>query len=251
MIRAAPMLAIVAALDHEIKLIRKRMESDSHIHLKPGLIDHGYLGSLEVVLVRSGVGKEAMSKAIDFVCTYYPITSILAVGYAGGTHPQLHLGDAVIPELLVDAETRESWPISGPLVDQAIQVCEALQLRYHRGTSVCVAATIESPHEKAYLGTQFEAMSIEMEGSVLAHLAQARGIPFAMVRAIVDPLDMALPHFPNPIVSRGVVRPLLLTTHLLRNPRQILQLPKLHYAATRARETVTELCLGICQRWNG
>lgn len=245
------MLAIVAALDHEIALIRKRMDPDTRIFLKPGLIEHGHLGALEVVLLRSGMGKEPMAKAVAFACTYYPITSLLAVGYAGGTRPQLHLGDAVIPEHLVDAETQESWPIKGPLADLAVQVSEAQQLRYHRGTSVCVAATIESPHEKAYLGTQFEASSIEMEGSVLAHLTQQRGIPFAMIRAIVDPLDMALPHFPNPIVARGVVRPLLLMNHLLHNPRQILMLPKLHYAATRARETVTELCMGVCARWNG
>ncbi len=243
------MLAIVAAFDHEIKFIRKRMEPDTRIHLKPGLIDHGYLGSLEVVLIRSGMGKAAMDKAVRLACTYYPITGILAVGYAGGTRPQLHLGDAIVPEFLIDAETRESWSVTGPLADQAVQVCEQLQLRYHRGTSVCVASTIESPHEKAYLGTQFEAMAIEMEGSVLARIAQERGIPFAMVRAIVDPLDMALPHFPNPIVARGVVRPGLLISHLLRNPRQVLMLPKLHYAATRARETVTEMCMGICQRW--
>lgn len=245
------MLAIVAALDHEIAPIRKRMDPDTRIHLKPGLIDHGHLGSLEVLLVRSGVGKAAMDKAVQFACKYYPVTSILALGYAGGTRPQLHLGDAVIPDLLIDAETRESWPISGPLCDLAIQTCEELQLRHHRGTSVCVATTIESPHEKAYLGTQFEAMSIEMEGSVLAQMARERGIPFAMVRAIVDPLDVALPHLPGPIVAHGVVRPGLFIDHLLRNPRQILMLPKLHYAATRARETVTELCMGICSRWSG
>lgn len=245
------MLAIVAALDHEIALIRKRMDLDTRIHLKPGLIDHGHLGALEVLLVRSGVGKAAMDKAITFLCNYYPVTSILALGYAGGTRPQLHLGDAVIPELLIDAETKESWPIAGPLRALAVQLCDELQLRHHGGTSVCVSSTIESPHEKAYLGTQFEAMSIEMEGSVLARLAQDRNIPFAMVRAIVDPLDVALPHFPTPIVSSGVVRPGLLIEHLLRNPRQMLMLPKLHYAATRARETVTELCMGICSQWSG
>ncbi len=244
------MFAIVAALEHEIQHIRKRLEVDSRILLKPGYIEHGHLGALEVVLVRSGMGKAAMAKAMDFLCRYYPITSILAVGYAGGTRPQLHLGDAVIPEILVDAETRESWTVAGPLSTLAAQICEERQIRFHRGTSVCVAATIESPHEKAYLGTQFEALSIEMEGSALAHIAQEKQIPFAMVRAIVDPLDVALPHFPTPIVARGVVRPGLLAMHLLRNPRQILQLPKLHYAATRARETITELCMGICSRWS-
>lgn len=244
------MFAIVAALEHEIQHIRKHLEVDSRILLKPGLIEHGHLGALEVVLVRSGMGKAAMAKAMNFLCNYYPITSILAVGYAGGTRPQLHLGDAVIPELLVDAETRESWPITGSLAELATQVCEERQIRMHRGTSVCVANTIESPHEKAYLGTQFEASSIEMEGSALAHIAKERSIPFTMVRAIVDPLDVALPHFPTPIVARGVVRPGLMIWHLLRNPRQIFKLPKLHYAATRARDTITELCMGICSRWS-
>lgn len=245
------MLAIVAALDHEIALVRKRMDPDTRIHLKPGQIDHGHLGALEVLLLRSGVGAAAMGRALDFACNYYPVTSILAVGYAGGTRPQLLLGDVVIPDRLVDAETNEGWPVSGALADLTTQVCEELQLRYHRGTSVCVASTIETPHEKAYLGTQFEALSIEMEGSALARLAAKRGIPFAMLRAIVDPLDVALPHFPNPIVARGVVRPGLLVAHLLRNPRQILMLPRLHYAATRAREAVTEVCMGVCSKWSG
>lgn len=245
------MLAIVAAFDHELSQVRKRLETDTRISLKPGLIEHGHLGALEVVLVRSGMGKAAMAKTMEFVFRFYSVTSILLIGYAGGTRPQLLLGDAVIPSLLVDSETRETWTIANPLADLAVRVAEELQLRVHRGTSVCVPATIETPHEKAYLGTQFEALSIEMEGSALAKLAQDRGIPFAMVRAIVDPLDMALPHFPNAIVARGIVRPLMLASYVLRHPSTLFQLPKLHYASTRARETVSEICTGVCTRWAG
>lgn len=251
MIGPRAMLAIVAAFDHEIALIRKKLDVDTRISLKPGLIAHGHLGALEIVLVRSGMGKTAMAKTMDFVCRYYPITSILLLGYAGGTRPQLLLGDAVIPSLLVDSESRETWTIANPLADLAVSVAEELQLRVHRGTSVCVPATVETPHEKAYLGTQFEALSIEMEGSALAKLAQERGIPFAMVRAVVDPLDMALPHFPVPIVARGVVRPLMLASYVLRNPSTLFQLPKLHYASTRARETVSEIAMGVSTRWAG
>lgn len=245
------MLAILAAFDHEIANVRKKIDRDAEIFLKPGYIEHGHLGSLEVVLVRSGMGTQAMSKAIEHAMRYYSITSMLVIGYAGGTQPQLHLGDVVIPERIVDAETREVYEISNPLVDVAIRACEHLHIHCHRGTSVGVATTIESPQEKAYLGTEFEANSIEMEGVVPARIAQERGIPMAMVRAIVDPLDMALPSFPDPIVARGVVRPGLLLAYLLQNPMQILKMPKLHYAATRARESITEVCLGICAQWNG
>jgi adenosylhomocysteine nucleosidase len=245
------MLAILAAFDHEIAQIRKRVDRDTEIFLKPGYMEHGHLGSLEVLLVRSGMGTRAMARAIDQALQYYPITSMLVVGYAGGTQPQLHLGDVVIPDRIVDAETRESFTIVNPLVDVAVAVCEQQHIHCHRGTSVGVAHTIESPQEKAYLGTEFEANSIEMEGVVPARVAQERGIPMAMVRAIVDPLDMALPSFPDPVVARGVVRPGLLLAYLLQNPMQILKMPKLHYAATRARESITEITLGICSQWNG
>jgi adenosylhomocysteine nucleosidase len=245
------MLVLFAAFDHELALIRKRVDRDTEISLKPGRIEHGHLGALELLVVRSGMGRAAMLRAADHVFRYYPVTSMMVVGYAGGTQPQLHLEDLVIPERIIDAESGDAFPIAGPLADLAVHVCGNLNLHCHRGTSVCVTSAIESPHEKAYLGTRFEANSIEMEGVVLARLAQERGIPLVMIRAIVDPLDMALPHFPDPIVARGVVRPGLLISYLLHNPMQVLQLPKLHYAATRARESVTDVCLGVCAQWNG
>ncbi|PIR21322.1 MAG: hypothetical protein COV45_00830 [Deltaproteobacteria bacterium CG11_big_fil_rev_8_21_14_0_20_47_16] len=245
------MLAILAAFDHEIAQVRKKIDRDTEIFLKPGYIEHGHLGSLEVILVRSGMGTAAMTKAINHAMQYYPITSMLVIGYAGGTQPQLHLGDIVIPERIVDAETRETFEIANPLADLAVKTCEGLNMHCHRGTSVGVSTTIELPQEKAYLGTQFEANSIEMEGVVPARIAQERGIPMVMVRAIVDPLDMALPSFPDPVVASGVVRPGLLIAHLLSNPAMILKMPKLHYAATRARESITEVTLGICSQWNG
>lgn len=240
------MLMIAAALDHEISGILDKMDVDATLHVKPAVIRHGHLGPLELLLLRSGMGVTQMQDAILATQSYFPITAICNVGYAGGTHPNLHLGDVVIPDQVV--HKGEAWQCDATLASTALRYCEDEHLRFHRGTMVCSDTTIESPHEKAYLGTQFEAVSIDMESAGVARAAQKLGVPFMVMRAVVDPLDMALPHIPAPIVAKGFVRPLMMMAHLICNPRQLLRLPKLHFASNRARESVTETCLGLCAR---
>lgn len=242
------MLAIVAAMEHEISLVKKKMDIDTEIYLKPAVIYHGYLGAVETLLVRSGIGAKAMEQAIAYCCAHYTLTRIVNIGYAGGTHPQLYLGDLVIPQRIIDSETQESWETDATLNQEVVRFCEDQQLRYHQGTVACVPNTIESPHEKAYLGTQFEANAIDMESAAIARAAKTHQIPFVMIRAIVDPLDMELPHIPNAVIAKGTIRPLLMASHLLRHPRQLWQMPRLHYASTRARNATTEACLGVCAR---
>jgi adenosylhomocysteine nucleosidase len=93
---------------------------------------------------------------------------LLSVGFAGSLVSQGQVPDIVIPERVIDAATGRSFSTgcgSGTLV-----------------TSDKVAGRIE----KAQLASRFSAAAVDMEAAAVAEIAQARGIKFAVVKAISD-----------------------------------------------------------------
>lgn len=61
------------------------------------------------------------------------------------------------------------------------------------GTGLTAEHAIAAAVEKAALGERFGCAAIDMESSAVGECAAAAGIPFAALRAVVDPLDFDIP----------------------------------------------------------
>ena len=231
-------LAIVAALNDEIKIIRSKMEIDTRVHVRPSLFEEGTYLKKSILLVRSGLGQEAMKTAISYCFTNFHPEFCLHIGYCGGTDPQFQAGDLIIANLIVDAASLKQHKPDASIIQKAQKLCNNKGLRARIGGLVTVKDVIGTPHEKAFVGTEHEASGIDMESSAFALECGKRSIPYLVVRSVFDPLDVSLPSL-NAVDQEGKTDGMALAKHFARNPKDILAIPRIEYFATQARNSIT------------
>lgn len=232
-------LAILAALDDEIRVIRSKMEVDSRVHLRPSLFENGRYGKNPVLLVRSGLGRDAMHNAIIYCLDRYAPKFCLHVGYCGGADPKNQPGDIIVASAVIDANTGRRFESDAKIAALALSLCLKMKLRADLGALVTVDNVIALPHEKAFKGTEHGACAIDMESSSFVAECASRNIPNLVVRAVLDPLDVALPDMGGTIDKEGKTDGLGLAEHIIKNPKDILQLPRMQYFANEARGAIT------------
>lgn len=234
------MIAIIAALKDEVRDILARLEEDEVVHIRPSTIYRGKYRGREIVLAVSAVGNNAIRTATDFVLKHFKPELCLHIGYAGGADPSLQAGDLIIADNVIEKDSERSFLTDEQLRKKAITLCEQHGIRCREGNVVTVLEALATPHEKAFIGTQFEALSVDMESSGLADCASAAGVPFVVARAIFDPLDMPLPDIPAEVIEEGGFHIWPMAKHMAHKPKEILNLPKFSYCANRARETLKQ-----------
>lgn len=232
-------LAIIAPLDDELKTLRTRMTVDERIFRRPTVMTRGRLGAHSLTLARSGIGRQAMTKAMALCCDIVRPDLVLHIGYCGGADPTLSIGDLVLASVVVDAATGEEIAPSPEYLARAEGLCKEADIRFKTGGLVTVDEVIPEPHEKAFIGTRYGALAVDMESSALAVGCRDRGIPFAVIRAVLDPLDMRLPNLAETVDEDGVTGPWRLVRHFLGRPRDLMMFPRIAYSASRAREALT------------
>jgi adenosylhomocysteine nucleosidase len=235
------LIAIIAALDDEIRIVHSKMTVDEKIHIKPSVITRGQLNKRDILLARSGIGKMAMQNAVDYCLSNFKPSFCLNVGYAGGTTPHMSAGDLIIATTVIDQENGRSYSADTSLVDKAGSICRQKELKAMRGGLVTVGRVIPTPHEKAFIGTEHDALAIDMESSSFMERCLAAGVPAIVVRAILDPLDVALPDMNDVIGANGKMSLNRVAGHLVHHPKDTLALHKIEYCAIKAREAIAEL----------
>ena len=228
-------IAVVAALDDEIRNILSEMEVDSRQHKRPAIFTKGIYQRKPILLVRSGIGKRAMERAIVRCLDEYKPELCLHIGYCGGADPKFQAGDLIIADRVIDSIDGARFDADPVLVLKADAVCRKAKLRYGVAGLVTVSEVISGSHEKAFLGTQHGVGGVDMESSALVRACAKRGTPTLVVRAVLDPLDFTFPKLGDVVDENGAADPLALVSHLIKKPSDIVKLPKVQYLATQAK----------------
>lgn len=239
------MLAILAPLQEELRTLRTYLEADTTVFCRPSTLWHGRIGPHELTLGRTGIGAKAMQHAAHLALQHLRCTQLLCIGFAGTTVPHTHVGDLLVADPVIDAATGRTWTPATADRDKVVALCHEAGLPIHHGPLVTVPQVIHSPHEKAFLGTQHQAIGVDMESSAAVAVAADAGIPWCVIRAIVDPMEAPLPEAIVTVEEDGTVAIPQLLWRLLRHPRSIGALPRMHFAATKAREALTT----FVKRW--
>lgn len=142
---------------------------------------------------------------------------LLSFGFAGGLDPSLGPGDIIVGAGVVkpDGQVRAT--------DDALaqQICAALDDAACKWTAGLVAGAdqaLATPAAKQALAARTGALIVDME----SHAVAAAGLPFAILRVVVDPAERALPaSVLAAIDSHGRVNMVPLLAGLLRRPREI------------------------------
>ena len=153
-------------------------------------------------------------------------TSLLSFGLAGGLRASLHPGAIVIPAAVHtdDAEFVADTALAAWLGGAKAQALFA--------SSTVVA----SAADKQALWRRSGADAVDMESGAVAAVAHARGLPFAVLRAVCDTADADLP--PAALVAlnaHGAIGLGRVVGAVLRAPGQVPALLRLASQAAAAR----------------
>jgi len=202
-------VALVAALKRELRPARRKI-GDGAIYLAMGMGQEGVKANLQALLERE---KPRM---------------LILTGFAGGLKSELQSGELVLAEGFLRSGAGEIQ-VNQRLYSEAV---EALGPDIHRGRLLTVARPASSA-EKNRLGRDFPALAVEMEAWWTAALAQEAGLPLLCLKAILDPVDRALPQFINKVRATGGPT-LSAWASLLKSPKGLPELLWLAQAAQRA-----------------
>lgn len=218
-------LALISALHEELSALlplvevrRDELHAGRRFHL-------GRLGSHEVVLVLSGIGKVAAACTAVQLAERYRVERMVFTGVAGGLHPQVRVGDVVLADELLqhDLDASPLFPryevplvgVSRFAVDAALSTplhaaaqtaldhagewlgddAAALGVvapRLHRGLVISGDRFVATAAESQTLRTALpDALAVEMEGAAVAQVCHAYDLPLAVLRIVSDRADDA------------------------------------------------------------
>lgn len=184
-LQTAPKLAIVAALEREVRGLIKnwpRVERDFEAR------NFTFFENDDVVVVCGGIGVEAARRASEAAIALYRPTVVQSVGFAGALHAGLRVGEIFSPAVVVDARDGSRIQIAG-------------------GNGVLVTfMAVAGVNQKANLAQAYGAQAVDMEAAGVAAAAHAHGIMFRATKVISDEVDFEIPEMARFIDSQGRFR---------------------------------------------
>lgn len=186
-------ILLLGAFRQEIDGLRRQLDVEEVIAGQDYELYRGKYENRDILLVRTGMGKERAESATKSVLEHYPVTAIVSLGFAGGLNPELEIGDVVLCSTLYSANgSVQKDPKAGPitsdanLVSLASEALEDIEANYRIGSSVTVLQLESNPQKQQELAETFNTDIVEMESYWIARIASDWGIPFLAIRSISD-----------------------------------------------------------------
>jgi adenosylhomocysteine nucleosidase len=155
--------------------------------------------------------------------------ALISFGLAGGLDPALRPGELIVPSAVIVGDARyptdpELSHMLGGATADAVLGGEAIAW---------------SADEKRRLYDQTSAVAVDLESGAVAHSAAGRGMPFAVLRAICDPADHALPPAAlTALDAHGAIAVRRIVASLMAQPGQLPSLLALAVDAAVARRSL-------------
>jgi len=202
------MIAIIGAMDQEIREIRSHMSSLEDHRIPGGTCHTGTLNGLSVVLVKTGVGKVLSAMATQYVIDTFSPVYVLFTGLAGAINPDYEIGDIILARDLVQYDMDVSQmgfkigeiPFSGirfiPSNAQLLEIasgCHEQDMSVKSGRIVTGDRFITETNTEntRFLTDELSGDAVEMEGASVAIVCHMNKMPFLVIRTISDRADHA------------------------------------------------------------
>jgi adenosylhomocysteine nucleosidase len=190
-------IVVIAALEREVAPLVKgwRVLDDS--------VDAAYrkYARRETAVVCAGMGARAARRAADAAVYQYKPQLLVSAGLAGALVPDLKVGDAIIPSVIINSATGDRYPTG-------------------HGSGVLVTASgMAGVEAKRLLARQHEAQLVDMEAAAVAQVAQQHGVAFTAVKAVSDEVDFDLPDLEPFVDSNGRFLTSRFISHIAFRPR--------------------------------
>ncbi|MGL9769548.1 MAG: 5'-methylthioadenosine/S-adenosylhomocysteine nucleosidase [Sodalis sp. (in: enterobacteria)] len=200
-------IAIIAAMEQEVALLRKRIDHPTLWQKAGSKIYTGQIHGVEVALVKSGIGKVSAALSTTLLLDHFKPEIVINTGCAGSAVPSLKIGDIVVSHEVsyydVDmiafgygpgqmAQCPSSFHAAPALVALAKEIVDHLGMNAVCGLVVSGDTFINSADGWARIHQTFpKAIAVEMEAAAIAQVCHQFAIPFVVVRAISDIADQS------------------------------------------------------------
>jgi adenosylhomocysteine nucleosidase len=202
---AMPKLAIVAALEREVRGLTKNCRRIEREHQGRNFVFFERTDKDEnMVIVCGGIGLESARRAAEAVIALYQPTELQSVGFAGALDQTMHVGDLFIPSAVIDARDGSRVLVAG--IDKDSQ------------NALVTFMSVAGARQKRSLAQAFAAKAVDMEAAAVAVAAAAHGLGFAATKVISDELDFEMPQMERFIDVRGQFRTAAFVAFLALRP---------------------------------
>ncbi len=189
-----------------------------------------------VYAARADLLERALTAALD-----RGAAGVISFGTAGGLGPDLEPGTLVIAEAVEGPFGRVVCDKAWSERMAAALLASPMAAQTRRGVEAAVAAPLTGAADKAALHqSSGGALAVDMESHLAAAAAAARGLPFAVCRAVVDPAWRSLPKAAMAgLRDDGSTAVLPILRELARDPLQLGGLLRVAADAGAARKALT------------
>lgn len=200
-------IGIIGAMDLEVEHLKSEIQI-SRIVDKAGMEFYtGTLKGVDVVIVRSGIGKVNAGLCAQILADVFQVTHIINTGVAGSLNAKLDIGDILISRdaLYHDVDVRifgyqlgevpqmgcREFKADKAMIEAAVSSCKEVNPDIHVEVGRILSGDqfISDKAKKETLIADFQGDCTEMEGAAIAHSAYLNKIPFVIIRAISDKAD--------------------------------------------------------------
>lgn len=200
-------IGIIGAMEVEVNSIISRLSGEQSESIA-GLVFHsGTLEEVPVVVAQCGPGKVNAAVCTQIMILKYSPRLIINTGVAGGVG--VKIGDLVAAERCVqhdfdtralgdklgtlfirrgDSETENilELPCDRTAAKVLLEEAKAIYGGAHMGVVATGDEFVADKEKNRWLGEQFGAKAVEMEGGSIAQACYMNGVPCAVLRAISD-----------------------------------------------------------------
>lgn len=196
-------IAIIGAMEEEVRILRNKMNNMQQEVIAGCEYSIGTLEGLDVILLKSGIGKVNAAMSTTILLEKFQPTAIINTGSAGGFSPSLKVGDVVISSEVVHHDVDVTvfgykygqvpqLPATFTADEKLIKVAEEAatslgNISVVKGLIATGDSFMNDVARVEFVREQFpDLQAAEMEAAAIAQVAHQFNTPLVVIRALSD-----------------------------------------------------------------
>jgi len=195
-------IGIIAAMPEELAYLLQHLDDAREEKILGNSYHTGKVGSVELVLVESGIGKVMSAISVAILADHFQVDAVINTGSAGAVATGIAVGDVVIADKLCyhDVDVTAFGYDYGQMARQPLyfesdkkfisliqESLSKLEQTWHLGLIATGDSFVAGEDKIKVIKEHFpQVLAVEMEGAAIAQAAHALNLPFLVVRAMSD-----------------------------------------------------------------
>jgi len=238
------LILVFYAFAREVGAFKRRI-SDATTIAHEGLRGfRGHIGGKEFSVVGHGIGPKRAAETARRAFDSMPRAElVIGTGVVGALSSELKPGDLILADRIfasrAEGERAEQVAILSDSHRRAIGKSLMAAGLNHTIGAILTTDRVLTTGEKRGAKNSTDAIVVDMESAAIAVEAAARGLPFIVLRAVLDEVDDEVVGA-EMVDEEGNVNPLGATAFLVRNPGTVLKLPRMIRNLARATKAIAD-----------